>query len=83
MRIYKFRTVTAVIGAAAVIALGALAVVLPAAQATADTAVPVSHFGDPVDTDVHQPTMELGVPMSTSATASPLNAPPGVVGATG
>jgi len=75
MKIQKVNTVSAVIGVAAVIALATLAVALPAPQVTADTVDPVSHFGDPVDTSINVPTMELGVPLSSPATVSPLNAP--------
>jgi hypothetical protein len=80
MRLNRFRTVSAVVGTAAVIAMGALSAPLPATQTHAGQILP-QHFGGPVNTSIDNPPAVLGIPTSTSPVNAPLNAPapPGTV----
>jgi hypothetical protein len=78
MKLNRFRTVSAVVGAGAAIALGALSAALPATQTDAGATLP-QHFGGPVNTSIDNPPAHLGVPTSTSSVNAPLDAPPGTV----
>ena len=73
MKLNKFRTATAVVGAGAVIAMGALTAVLPHTQADAGPVFP-QHFCGPVNTSIDNPPAVLGIPTSTSPTGAPLGA---------
>jgi hypothetical protein len=80
MKLTRFRTVSAVVGAGAAIALGALSAALPATQTHAGSTLP-QHFGGPVNTTIDNPPADLGVPTATSSANAPLDAPapPGTV----
>jgi hypothetical protein len=80
MKLNRFRTVSAVVGAGAVLALGALSAALPATQAHAGSTLP-QHFGGPVNTSIDNPPADLGVPTVATSANAPLNAPvpPGTV----
>jgi hypothetical protein len=84
MKLNRIRTVSAAVGAGAVIAMGALTAMLPATQAHAEQVFP-QHFGGPVDTTIDNPPANLGIPTSAAPTNGALNATnsPGTVVATG
>jgi hypothetical protein len=73
---HTFRIAAALVGASAVVAMGALSVAVGATQAHANTVIP-QHFGGPVNTSIYSPTATLGMPLSSSsaATPTPLSAP--------
>jgi hypothetical protein len=84
MRVNSIRTLSAAVGAGALIAMGALSATLPATQTHAGPVLP-QHFGGPVNTSIDNPPADLGVPTSTPPANAPFNAPaaPGAVVATG
>lgn len=68
MQKHTFRVAAALVGASAVVTMGALSAAAGATQARATTTVIPEHFGGPVYTSIYSPSSAtVGVPTSTSA----------------
>jgi hypothetical protein len=76
MKKHTFRVAAALVGASAVVAMGALSVADSATSTQAHSVAP-DHFGGPVYTSIYSPTATLGMPTQSSSSAegpTPLNA---------
>ena len=77
MKKHTFRVAAALVGAGAVVVMGALFVAVSATEARANTVIP-EHFGGPVYTSIYSPTATLGMPTLSSSptgTPAPMSAP--------
>jgi hypothetical protein len=65
----RMRLMSAVLGASALIAMGAYTAALGTTHAIAGAAVP-EHFGGPVNTTIVDPPADIGIPTSSPSNAA-------------